>query len=251
MPGVTCDFATLPSTVPTPPAVSTATAAPAPVPAAQTASTPTKQVLPLYFDRTSLRPFDETRGFNTLKHFTLWRRLLADAAPTSGVDGTVQQRAFLSINLEDLDLGYSGTYINHVASSALTFARLSAAGITTSGTNAINSDHRVRAILDLRHFTFYFVNDSTYMRTSNSGSSVPALSANTLGFEGGGTVRIYHAHRPSLFSFQYATRFPGTSRHNRQRLSLRPDCCCYNSAASVLSFSSQEQYPLRSPGPSF
>ncbi len=86
---------------------------------------------------------------------------------------------------------------------------ISAPGVTTSGTNAINSDHRVRALLDLRHFTFYFVNDSTYMRTSNSGSSVPALSANTLGFEGGGTVRIYHAHRPSLFSFQYATRFQG------------------------------------------
>jgi hypothetical protein len=164
-----------------------------------------------YLDPSSARPFDETSGFDAGSHFTTFRRRLTTdgSVPTSGVKGSAQQRGFLAVNLENLDLAYGGTYVNHVRSAGNTFAGITAPGVTTTGNNSLGADHRLREIYDFRRGTFYALSDSSCVRTSTTTSVVPTITSNMVGFEGGGTIRLLLPRRPSWVSLQYASRFEG------------------------------------------
>ena len=164
-----------------------------------------------YFDPSNARPFDETSGFDAGSHYwTLGKRLFTDGSvPTTGLKGTAQQRGFFAVNLENLDLAYAGTYVNHVHTAGATFLGISAPGVTTTGSNSLAADHRLRAIYDFRHGTFYGLSDSTFMRTSTTASGVPTIASNMAGFEGGGTIRLFAPKRPAWLSLQYSSRFEG------------------------------------------
>jgi hypothetical protein len=164
-----------------------------------------------YFDPTYLRPFDETPGFDAGKHYTTFiqQRISNGSVPTKGVEGAAQQRGFLSLNLENLDVAYGGAYVNHVQTTGRTLAGITAPGVSMNGSNSIATDHRIRVIYDFRHGTFYGLSDSSFLRTSTTTSPVATLTSNMVGFEGGGTIRLLSRQRPAWMSLQYSSRFEG------------------------------------------
>jgi hypothetical protein len=162
------------------------------------------------FDFVKAKPFDQTPGYSTLAHYrTFFRQLRPQQVPAAAGEGRAQQRNLWQLNLENLDVNYSGTYINHVSNVQTTFAGVSAPGVTLTGNNSLGADHKLRLIYDFHRGTFYALSDSAYTRTSTSAGPYPAISNNMWGLEGGGTWRIPYATRPSWFSFQYSARFEG------------------------------------------
>ncbi len=162
-----------------------------------------------YFDASSQVPFDRTPGFYAATHYiTAQRRFLPIPVPATGVSGKVQQRPFYSLNLESLDFTYGGTYIEHVSKASAKFAGISAPGVTTSGSNSLGSDHKLRGIYDFGPGTFYVLNDSAFTKTNTGTAQFATITNNMWGMEGGGTIRFRH-NRPSWLSFQYSGRFEG------------------------------------------
>ena len=162
-----------------------------------------------YFDVSWQRPFDQTPGFNALARYATAPKRLRPVPVGSGAsaaEGKAQQRSFWTFNLEYLDFSYGGTFINHV-SQAGRFAGISAAGVTTTGSHNVASDHKVRAIYDYGIGTWYAMNDSAFSLSSTTASAVPAISMNVMGFETGGTLRIFPKPRPSWLMVQYSTRY--------------------------------------------
>jgi hypothetical protein len=163
-----------------------------------------------YFDQSKAIPSDKTAGFDTARHYTTFvKRLFAVPRSEHEAENVTQQRHYFALNLESMDLNYSGTYINNVKLTKSDFAGISAPGVTVAGSNSVGFDHRLRGIWDFGTGTLYFLNDSSLSRLSTTTSSVPSISSNMWGIEAGGTWRLWHIRRPSWLSFQYSGRFEG------------------------------------------
>jgi hypothetical protein len=171
-----------------------------------------------YFDKSDMRPFDKTPGFDTGAHYTtiLARTRHHPDMPNFGAEHNVQQRPYWSLNLENMDFAFSGTMVNHVSTAGSTFAGVSATGVTPTGSTSYGSDHKLRLIYDFGPGTFYLMSDSAFLRTTVTGSTPPSLAQNVLGWEAGGTLRFLstsqrHLLRPRPFwlSTHYSVRYEG------------------------------------------
>jgi hypothetical protein len=164
-----------------------------------------------YFDSSSQVPFDTTPGFDTATHYaTVLKQFSQIGVPHTGAGGKVQQRSFFSLNLESMDFSYGGVYINHVGQAPGKFAGISAPGVTTSGSNNLGEDSKLRGTFDYRRGTLYLLSDTTFTKAVTTTAVVPTISANLWGIEGGGTLRLHWPHpRPYWLSLQYSGRYEG------------------------------------------
>lgn len=168
-----------------------------------------QKLLSTYFDAALQKPLDNTPGYDAKTHYTTLPKQFVPlyVPPNGGAEAKVQQRHFFSLNLESLDVSYGGTYINHVVAAGR-FTGVSAPGITTTGSNALGTDHALRGIYDYRVGTYYLLSDSTFSKSSTSTSVIPTIAKNMWGVESGGTLR-FSPTRPAWPSLQYSTRFEG------------------------------------------
>jgi 5'-nucleotidase-like protein len=159
-----------------------------------------------YLDSSAARPLSATAGFNTLKHYRAFPHYFDVVGPLgSKAEQSVQQRKFWSLNLENLDFGESGVFIDHVIRTTSLLAGISTPGVAQNDTSNIAADHRARLTYDFRKGTFYLLSDSSFLSTRTGPGSL-SISTNMLGSEAGGTMRIPW-QRPSWLSLQYSVRY--------------------------------------------
>jgi hypothetical protein len=174
-----------------------------------------------YYDPISQQPLDATPGFSTAKHYATFEKRLTTGLPekaAQGAENSVQQRHFFAVNLESSDFTYTGNYINHASATVNSLAGVATTGLQPGNGSALSADHKLRGIYDFSRGTLYLLNDSNYSRTAASaaGMITIALPSNTVGFEAGGTFRLFKGNhparplqgsRPSWLSYQYSLRY--------------------------------------------